>query len=174
MNRVTLEAELDATKSKKPDTSEADRLRKELQDLKTEHQASLMTAQQTAEQATQEHLATRAALDKIKSQLEKEQAERKSDFDDMHSSLTQVCEEATKRASEAESKLEEVNNKASDTEARLKEAEAVIKVKEAELAEAQVREFPINLQVGGSHANESEKDKAQHSGDFRPTNPFGC
>lgn len=137
-NRVSAEAELDATKSKKPDTSEADALRKELQDLKTEHLAFLETAKQTNEAATKEVLDTKTALEKLQALLAKEQAERKSDFDDMHSSLTQVCEEATKKASDAEAQLEITSSKFADIEARLKEAEAVIKVKEAELAEAKV------------------------------------
>lgn len=159
MERVSAQAELDATKNKKPDTTEVDALRKELQTLKTEHQASLMTAQQTAKKATEEHLATRSSLEKAQADLEKAQADleeekavRKSDFDDMHGSLTQVCEEATRKATDAEARLEEATKKASDAEAllqeatkkaadadaRLKEAEAVIKVKEAELAETKV------------------------------------
>jgi len=144
-NRVTAEAELDATKNKKPDTSEVDALRKELKDLKTEHLASMSTAQQTHAAATKEHFETKTSLDetkialeKLQARLAKEQVERKSDFDDMHSSLTQVCEEATKKASDAEAKLEIASSKVADVEARLKEAEAIIKVKDAELAEAKV------------------------------------
>lgn len=124
MTRVNAQADLDAAKNKKPDTSEVDAVRKELQDLKDQHQASLMTAQQESAKATEEHLTTRAALESAQTELEKQKKERESDFNDMHSTLSQLCEEATK--------------KAADIEAQLREAEAIIKVKEAELAEAKV------------------------------------
>jgi hypothetical protein len=124
MVRVNAQADLDAAKNKKPDTTEVDSLRSELQTLKDQHQASLMTAQQESAKATEEHLATRSALQKLQAELERQKAEGESDYKDMHSSLTQVAEEA--------------NKKAADAEARLKEAEAQIKVKEAELVEAKV------------------------------------
>ena len=122
--RVTAQADLDAAKNKKPDSTEIDNLRRELQDLKDQHQASLMTSQQESAKATEEHLATRSSLEEVQAELEKQKAERESDFNDMHSALTQLCEDANKRAI--------------DAEARLKEVEANIKVKDAELAEAKV------------------------------------
>jgi chromosome segregation ATPase len=128
MEKASAQADLEAVKSKKPDTSEADALRKELQALKDQHQAALMTAQQESAKATEEHLATKASLEKSQSELARQKAESQSDYHDMHDSMTQLVEEATK--------------KAADVEARLKEAEANIKVKDAELAEARVR-FPL-------------------------------
>lgn len=165
MARASAEADLDAVKSKKPDTSEVDALRKELQTLKDQHQASLLTAQQEMEKATEEHLATKASLEQAKAELEEQLAAKASleqekakleerlaakaaleqakaqleeqkadveaklktsqdDYLSMHSSLTELAEEAHK--------------KVANLEARLKEAEAQLKVKDAELAEAKV------------------------------------
>lgn len=129
--KAAAEAELDALKTKKPDTSEADTLRKELQTLKDQHQAALMTAQQESAKATEEHIATKEALDKAQAEAasHKAAAEAKhqtseADYKDMHDSLTQLVEEA--------------NKKAADKEAHIKELEAKLKVKDAELAEANV------------------------------------
>lgn len=124
MAKAEAQAELDSALTKKPDTSEADALRKELQSLKDQHQASLMTAQQESAKATEEHLATRSSLEKTTGELDRQKAESSSDFKDMHESLTQLAEEA--------------NKKSSELEARLKELEANLKVKDAELAEAKV------------------------------------
>jgi uncharacterized protein involved in exopolysaccharide biosynthesis len=70
-------------------------------------------------------LATKASLEKAQVELTRQKAESQSDYNDLHDSMTQLAEEATK--------------KAADVEARLKEAEANLKVKEAELAEAKVK-----------------------------------
>ena len=129
LEKASAQADLDAAKSKKPDTSEADALRKELQDLKDQHQAALITAQQESAKATEEHLATKASLEKAQVELTRQKAESQSDYNDLHDSMTQLVEEATK--------------KAADVEARLKEAEANLKVKEAELAEAKVRYLAV-------------------------------
>lgn len=75
MARASAEADLDAAKSKKPDTSEADALREELQTLKTKHQAAVLTAQEESAKATQEYQATKAALEKAESELAQEKAE---------------------------------------------------------------------------------------------------
>jgi hypothetical protein len=135
MARTTAEADLDAAKSKKPDTSEADTLRKELQALKGQHEAALMTAQQESAKATEAHLAVKTALERTEAELEKQKSDAatkyntsESDYNDMHTSMTELVEEA--------------NKKATDLAARLKEAEANLKVKDAELAEAKVRHFP--------------------------------
>lgn len=132
MAKAEAQAELDSARNKKPDTSEADGLRKELQALKDQHQASLMTAQQESAQATKEHLATKSALEKAAAELERQKAESTSDFKDMHESLTQLAEEA--------------NKKSIDLEARTKELEALLKVKDAELAEAKVSSNVPKLQ----------------------------
>jgi chromosome segregation ATPase len=132
MARASAEADLDAVKNKKVDTSEVDSLRKELQDLKDQHRTSLIAAQQQAEKATDEHNATKASLDQVKARLEGHKTETEAklktsqdDYLSMHSSLTELAEEAHK--------------KAADLEARLSEAQAELKVKEAELTEAKVR-----------------------------------
>ena len=132
MARASAEADLDAVKSKKPDTSELDSLRKELQDLKDQHRASLVAAQQQAEKAADEHNATKTSLEQAKTQLEDYKAESESklqtskdDYIAMHNSLTELVVEAHK--------------KVADVTARLEEAQAQLKVKEAELAEAKVR-----------------------------------
>jgi chromosome segregation ATPase len=117
-------ADLDAAINKKPDTSEADGLRKELQALKDQHQATLKAAQQESAKATEEQLATKSALEKLQAEIGRQKAESSSDYRDMHGFLTQLVEEA--------------NKKAADAEARLKETEAIVKVKDAELAEAKV------------------------------------
>lgn len=122
--KATAKANLETALNKKPDTSDADNLRKELQALKDQHQASLMTAQQESAKATEEHLATKSALEKAQAELSKQQETHSSDYKDMHDSLTQVAEDATK--------------KVAALEARLKEAEANLKVKDAEIAEAKV------------------------------------
>lgn len=124
MDKATAQADLEAALSKKPDTSEADGLRKDLQALKDQHQAALTTAQQELAKATEEHLATKAALEEAQAEHSRIKAESTSDYKDMHESLTQLVEEA--------------NKKAADLEAHLKEAEANLKVKDAELAEAKV------------------------------------
>ena len=131
MAKATAEAELDAARNKMPDTSEADSLRKELQALKDQHQASLMTAQQESAKATEEHLATKASLEKALGDLQKQKDETdqkiktsEDDYLSMHSSLTELVEEAQK--------------KTADLESRLRDAEADLKVKVAELAEAKV------------------------------------
>jgi chromosome segregation ATPase len=149
MEKAQAQADLDAVQNKKPDTSEADSLRKELQALKDQHQAALMTSQQESAKATEEHLATKASLEKAQVELQRQKAESSSNYKDMHESLTFLVEEAdkkyaeeNKKASEFEAQLkaaEEASKKVSDLEARLKEAEANIKVKDAELAEAMVR-----------------------------------
>merc|ERR1711977_538405 len=126
MAKAEAQAELDSALNKKPDTSEVDGLRKELQALKDQHQASLMTAQQESAQATEEHLATKSALAKVTAELERQKAESTSDFNDMHESLTQLAEEA--------------NKKSTDLEARTKELEALLKVKDAELAASRYAE----------------------------------
>jgi hypothetical protein len=109
--KAAAQADLDALKTKKSDTSEADALRKELQALKDQHHASLMTAQQESAKATEEHLATKDALLKV-------QTEAAAD------TKQQISETAEK--------------KAADKEALVKELEANLKVKEAEIAELQV------------------------------------
>lgn len=124
MEKASAQADLEAAKSKKPDTSEADALRKELQALKDQHQAALMTAQQESAKATEEHLATKASLEKLQAELARQKEESKSDYNSLHDSMGQLVEEATK--------------KAADVETRLKEAEANLKVKDAELAEVKV------------------------------------
>ena len=135
MAKASAEAELDAARSKKPETGEADSLRKELQTLKDQHQASQMTAQQESAKATEEHLTTKASLEKALSDLQKQKAEAdmkvktsEDDYLSMHTSLTELVEEAQK--------------KTADLEGRLNEAEANLKVKDAELAEAKVRDHP--------------------------------
>lgn len=128
MAKASAQAELETALNKKPDTAEADALRGELQAFKEKHQAALMTAQQESAKATEEHLATKSALESAQAELERQRAESVSDYKDMHESLTQLVEEA--------------NKKAEDLEARLKEAEAHIKVKDAELAEAKVPKHP--------------------------------
>lgn len=125
MEKASAQADLEAAKSKKPDTSEADALRKELQALKDQHQAALMTAQQESAKATEEHLAAMASLKKAQDELTRQKAESESDYKDMVDSMTQLVEEETK--------------KTADLKARLKEAEANLKVKDAELAEAKVK-----------------------------------
>lgn len=77
-------ADLETVMNKKLDTSEADALRKELQALKDQHQASLMTAQQESAKATEEHLAAKAALEKAQAELGRQKAESVSDYKDMH------------------------------------------------------------------------------------------
>lgn len=125
MEKASAQADLEAFKSKKPDTSEADALRKELQTLKDQHQAALMTAQQESAKATEEHLATKASLEKAQAELVRKKTESDSNYQDLYDSTTQLVGEA--------------NKKAADLEARLKEAEANLKVKDAELTEAKVR-----------------------------------
>lgn len=132
MARASAEADLDAVKNKKADTSELDLLRKELQELKDQHRASLVAAQQKVENVTDEHNATKAALEQSKDLLEGYKSETetklktsKDDYLSMHGSLTELVEEGQK--------------KSADLEARLSESQAQLKVKEAELAEAKVR-----------------------------------
>jgi chromosome segregation ATPase len=79
----------------------------------------------------EERLAAKAALEQAKAQLEEQKADveaklktSQDDYLSMHSSLTELAEEAHK--------------KVANLEARLKEAEAQLKVKDAELAEAKV------------------------------------
>jgi hypothetical protein len=129
--KAEAEADLDALKTKKPDTSEADALRKELQALKDQHQASLMTSQQESAKATEEHLATKEALAKaqaeaasLKEASETKQETSKADFNDMHDSMTQLVEEATRKVAERDALLQEL--------------EAKMKVKDAEIAELKV------------------------------------
>ena len=138
MVRASVEADLDATKNKKPDTSEVDGLRKELQALKDQHQASLMTAQQESANATKEHLATKTSLEKALANLDKQKIEAEqraktteSDLHDLNDSMTQLVEEANRKESEA-------SKQAADFEAKWKESQALLKVKNAELAEAKV------------------------------------
>lgn len=69
-----LRNELEELKNKKPDTSEIDALRADYQTLKNEHQASLMTAQQESAKATEEHLATKTALEKALKDFDAHQA----------------------------------------------------------------------------------------------------
>lgn len=66
---------MDAANSKKPDTSEADSLRKELLALKDQFKATHITSQQEIAKVTEEHLATKASLDKAIKDLEEQKAE---------------------------------------------------------------------------------------------------
>jgi chromosome segregation ATPase len=122
--KAAAQADLDAVKTKKPDTSEADGLRKDLQALKDQHQAALMTAQQESAEATKQHLETKAALEKAQEEVashktaaEEHKKTSATDYGSMHESMTEL--------------LEDANNK-------IKELEANLKVKEAELVEAKV------------------------------------
>lgn len=131
MERASAQADLDATKNKKSDTTEVDALRKELQALTDQHQAALMTVQQESAKAAKEHLATKATLEKTLDELENQKLEAektvetaKNDYEDLNTVMTEEVEDARKKASEVE--------------ARLKEYEALLKVKDAELAEAKV------------------------------------
>jgi chromosome segregation ATPase len=74
--------------------------------------------------ATEKHLATKTALEKLQAELTRQKLESVSDYKDMHEAMTQLVEEATK--------------KAFDVEARLKRSEANLRIKDAELAEALV------------------------------------
>jgi hypothetical protein len=67
----------------------------------------------------------KARLEEHKSETEAKLKTSQDDYLSMHSSLTELAEEAHK--------------KAADLEARLSEAQAELKVKEAELTEAKVR-----------------------------------
>jgi hypothetical protein len=103
----------------------------DLQALEDQHQATLMTAQQESAKATEEHLATKDALLKAqaeaaahKAAADTKQQTSEADYMDMHDSLTQLVEEAEK--------------KAADKEALVKELEANLKVKDAEIAELKV------------------------------------
>lgn len=129
--KAAAQADLDALKTKKPDTSEADALRKELQDLNNEHQAALTKSQEELANATKEHGATKdalvkaqAELDEHKAAVEKGQQTSQADYKDLHDSMTQLVEEASK--------------KAADKEALVAELEAILKVKDAEIAELKV------------------------------------
>jgi chromosome segregation ATPase len=133
MEKITAQADLEAAMSKKPDTSEADALRKELKALKDQHEAALAAAQQESANATEAHLAVKATLEKVQAEHSRSKAESLSDFKDMHESLTQLVEEA--------------NKKAADLESHLKVAEANLKVKDAELAEAKVWMHVIHLRL---------------------------
>lgn len=131
MDKASAEAELDATSNKRPDTTEADSLRKELAALKESHATELAAAKEDSTKVVEEHTATKESLTSAAEELEAHKAatEAKSkaaehDFSDMHDALTQLVEEA--------------NNKNLALEARMKEVEANLKVKEAELAEAEV------------------------------------
>lgn len=158
MEKASAQADLEAAKSKKPDTSEADALRKELQALKDQHQAALMTAQQESAKATEEQLATKASLEKAQAELTRQKAESQSDYKDMHDSLTQLVEEATK--------------KTVDMEARLKEAEANLKVKDAELAEAKVSLCIILAETGGFDTDMNSTDSERCTTITQDTHKF--
>jgi hypothetical protein len=141
--KAVAQADLDALKTKKPDTSEADALRKELQALKDEYQTSLITAQQESAKATEEHLATKDALLKAqadaaahKASADKIQQMSDADYKQMHTSLTELVEEAQK--------------KAAHKEALVKELEANLNVKDAEIAELKVS-HQICMQTSYTH-----------------------
>jgi chromosome segregation ATPase len=129
--KAAAQADLDALKTKKPDTSEADALRKELQALNNEHQAALTKLQEELAKATKEHGTTKDALakaqaevDEHKAAVEKGRQTSQTDYKDLHDSMTQLVEEA--------------NKKAADKEALIAELEANLKVKDAEIAELKV------------------------------------
>lgn len=90
-----------------------------------------MTAQQESAKATDEHLATKSQLESTLAELSKQKEElskasetAQADYKDLNDSMTQLVEEA--------------NRKAADAEARLSEVNAQLKVKDAELAEAKL------------------------------------
>jgi hypothetical protein len=114
--------------------------------MKDQHQAALMTAQQESAKATEEHLATKAALEKAmadveahKTATETTRKTAKSDYSDMHDSMTQLVEEANKKAEDAVKQAEEAKKQAAAKESLVAELKANLKVKDAELAEAKVR-----------------------------------
>jgi hypothetical protein len=134
--KAAAQADLDALKTKKPDTSELDALRKELQSLKDQHHASRMSAQQESAKATEEHQAIKDALTKAQAEVathkaaaETKQQTSKADYNDMHTTLMQLVEDA--------------NKKAADKEALVKELEANLKVKDAEIAELKVTRLAL-------------------------------
>lgn len=121
-------ADLDACKAMKPDTSEADVLKAELQSLTEAHEHALTIAQQTARQATSEHLAVKLALEKAQADAVTSQKTFQADYKDLSDSMTQLLEEATAQVK--------------SHEARLEELEAQLKVKDAEIAEEKVLFHP--------------------------------
>lgn len=131
-----LQAEHEALLNKKPDTTEVEALKTQLETLHTQHETALSIAQQESAQATKEHLAAKEALEKVeadfsehKNAMEIKHKTTETDFKDMHSAMTQLVEEANKKA-------EEASKRAMTVESHVAELEAQLKVKEAELAEA--------------------------------------
>lgn len=160
MERMTALADLDAAKIAKPDTSEADSLRKELAALKQSHEQALAAVHQDLK-AKEEDLeaqkvqfvSAQGTLTGMKDDLDLAQRELEAhraaadakhktalaDYKDLNDSMTVLIEEASNKAKELEVKLDRAIQHAEESERRTQEAEAQLKVKEAELAEFKVR-----------------------------------
>jgi chromosome segregation ATPase len=146
MARASAEADLDAVKSKKPDTSEVDALRKELQTLKDQHQASLLTAQQEMEKATEEHLATKASLEQAKAELEEHLAVKTS----LEQAKAELEEQLAAKASleQAKAELEEqLAAKASLEQEKAKLEERLAAKAALEQAKAQLEEQKADVEA---------------------------
>lgn len=113
-------ADLDGRNTVEASASEADTLRTELRLLKEEHESALVIAQQTARQATSEHLAAKSALEKAEADAATSQKTFQADYNDLNESMTQL--------------LEEASAKAKSYEAQLQEVEAQLKIKDDEIA----------------------------------------
>lgn len=131
-----VQTDLEVALSKGPDTSEVDTLHMELQTLKDQHQAALIAAQQEAARASEEHVAALVSLEKAQAELvsQMDASENKSktfeeDYKSMHDLMTQLVEEA--------------NKKATDKDAVIAELEAKMKVRDAELAEAKAKAVDV-------------------------------
>jgi chromosome segregation ATPase len=137
--KAEAQAALDAIKNKKPDTSEVDALRNQLQELQDAHQTALRKAEEERAEANKDAETTRQALakahaDAAAQKATLEQVERTSiaDYKHMHDSMTELVEEATAKTAEAAAETTKL-------EGILAELEANLKVKDAEIAELKVR-----------------------------------
>lgn len=104
---VELTAELSAEKNKF--TVEVDALRNEVQETKTKYLAAQSTFEQESKTATEEHLVTKAKLEKLEAEYETTisatKATAESDYSEMYASMTKLVEEANAKASEHETNL---------------------------------------------------------------------
>ncbi|KAJ6438924.1 protein HIR1 [Purpureocillium lavendulum] len=187
MERMTALADLDAAKSAKPDTSEADALRQELEALKASHgeaststEAALKTKQEELDEAQAKLAAAHETLAGMKDSLELAQKEleahkaeadaqhktAQADYKDLNDSMTALVEEANNNAKQMQVALDDTIKRAEDIEKRVNELEAQLKVKEAEVAEAKARAGkPKGLASSRYAETEGGDDEAGANGD---------
>jgi chromosome segregation ATPase len=128
LERTTAQAELDAVKSQKPDTTEVDAVKSKLSSLEKTHasalekaDANLAAARQEAAAIKEDLLMAQKEVETLRLEAEAKEQTHDADFKDMHDSLTQIAEQEKAKADALEAKIADVLKKAAESDKTLSE-----------------------------------------------------